>query len=54
MVGFSGKADGLFAIANQTASEAFTNIRTVPLFPWCQHDIVTTNPLVARCACASS
>ena len=32
MVGFSSDADKLFADANQTASEAFNNIRTV----WCQ------------------
>lgn len=31
MVGFSGEADKLFADANQTASEAFSNIRTVRL-----------------------
>ena len=29
MVGFSSDADKLFADANQTASEAFNNIRTV-------------------------
>ncbi len=29
MVGFSGEADKMFANANQTASEAFSNIRTV-------------------------
>lgn len=34
MVGFSGEADKLYANANQTASEAFSNIRTV----CCVHD----------------
>lgn len=32
MTGFSGEADTLFAAANQTAAEAFSNIRTVAAF----------------------
>lgn len=32
MTGFSGQADKLFAAANQTAAEAFSNIRTVVAF----------------------